>query len=65
MNKWKSGRGSAATYRALMEVFVKAGRMVLAESVVEILKEGAEMTDESPPRAQPGTVVTHESEVPG
>ena len=63
MSKWKSGRGSAATYRALMEVFVKAGRKDLAESVAEILKEGAEMTDESPP--QPGTVVTHESETPG
>ena len=57
MSKWKSGLGSAATYRALMEVFVKAGRMVLAENVAEILKEGAEVTDESPP--QPGTVVTH------
>ena len=63
MTKWKSGLGSAATYRVLMEVFIKAGRMVLAESVVEILKEGAEMTDESPPH--PGTVVTHESETPG
>ena len=46
-----------------MEVFIKAGRMVLAESVVEILKEGADVTDESPP--QPGTVVTYESETPG
>ena len=44
-----------------MEVFVKAGRVVLAESVVEILKE--EAADESPP--QPGTVITHESETPG
>ena len=63
MNKWKSGRGSAATYRTLMEVFVKAGRMVLAESVADILKEGAEVTNESPP--QPGIVVIHESETPG
>ena len=63
MNKWKSRLGSAATYRALMEVFVKAGRMDLAESVVQILKEGAEVTGESPPR--PGTVVTHESDTPG
>jgi pentatricopeptide repeat protein len=31
--------GSAATYRALMEVFVRAGRMRCAESVAEILKE--------------------------
>ena len=29
-----------------MQVFVKAGRLDLAESVVEILKEGAEVTDE-------------------
>ena len=46
-----------------MEVFVKAGRMELAESVVEILKEGAEVTDESNP--QPGTVITRKSEAPG
>ena len=63
MSKWKSGLGSAATYKALMEVFVKARRMDLAESVVEILKEGAEVTDELNP--QPGTVVIHESEAPG
>ena len=51
MSKWKSGLGSAATYRALMEVFVKAGRMDCAKNVVEILKEGAEIP-ESPPRSQ-------------
>lgn len=42
---WKSHLGSQATYRALMEVFVRAGRMDCTKSVVEILKEGAEMTD--------------------
>ena len=63
MSEWKSGLGSAATYRALLEVFIKVGRTKLAESVVEILKEGAVVTDESNP--QPGTVVTHESEIPG
>ena len=42
---WKSGLGSQATYRALMEVFVKAGRVDCAETIVEILSEGAEMTD--------------------
>ena len=63
LNKWESGLGRAATYRTLMEVFVKAGRIDLAESVVEILKEGAEVTDELNP--QPGTIVTHESETPG
>ena len=46
-----------------MEVFVKAGRMDLAGNVVQILKEGAEVTDELNP--QPGTVVIHESETPG
>ena len=63
LNKWKSGLGSKATYRALMEVFVKAGRIDLAESIVKILKEEAEVIDESIP--QPGTVVMHESETPG
>ena len=63
MTQWKSGLGSAATYRALLEVFVKADRMDCAKNVAEILKEGAELTDVSPP--QPGTVVTHESETPG
>ena len=50
LNKWKSGLGSAATYRALMEVFVRAGRMDCAKTIVEILK------DESPP--SPGTAQT-------
>ena len=41
MSIWKSGLESAATYKALMEVFVRAGRMRCAESVAEILREGA------------------------
>jgi F0F1-type ATP synthase epsilon subunit len=56
LSKWKSGLGSAATYRALMVVFVKAGRMDCAKNVVQILKEGAETTDELPP--QPGATET-------
>ena len=44
---WKSGLGSQATYKALMEVFVKAGRLDCAKTIVEILKEGADMTDAS------------------
>ena len=44
---WKAGLGSQATYKALMEVFVKAGRVDCAETIVEILKEGAEMTEAS------------------
>ena len=55
LSKWKSGLGSEATYRALMEVFVQAGRMDCAKNVVEILKGGAEIT-ESPP--QPRTTET-------
>ena len=38
---WKSGLGNQATYKALMEVFVKAGRLDCAKTIVEILKEGA------------------------
>lgn len=44
---WKSRLGSQATYRALMEVFVRAGRLDCTKSIVEILKEGAE-TDTPP-----------------
>ena len=54
MSTWKSHLGSQATYRALMEVFVGAGRMDCAKSIVEILKEGAEMTD----KPQAGTAET-------
>ena len=41
---WKSGLGSAATYRALMEIFVRVGRVDCAETIVNILKEGADDT---------------------
>ena len=35
---WKSRLGSAATYKALIEVFVKAGRLDYAELVCSILQ---------------------------
>ena len=41
-----------------MEVFVKAGRLDCARSVVEILKEGAETISDTPPQgASAGTTV--------
>ena len=42
MNIWKSTLGRRATYKALMEVFIRAGRRDCAATVVDILKEGAE-----------------------
>ena len=45
MSVWKSRLGSQAAYKALMEVFVKAGKVDCAETIVEILSEGTEMTD--------------------
>ena len=42
-----------------MEVFVKAGRLDCAGSVVEILKEGAETISDTPPQGtSAGTTVT-------
>ena len=39
LSVWKSRLGSKATYRALMEVFIRAKRADCAETVVDILKE--------------------------
>lgn len=61
---WKSGLGSQATYRALMEVFVRAGRLGCAKSVVEILREGAEATDTPPQGASAGTTITPGIDLP-
>ena len=36
---WKSRLGSAATYKALIEVFMKAGRRDYAEIVCSLLKD--------------------------
>ena len=38
LNLWKSRLGGAATYKALIEVFVKAGRLDYAEFVCGLLK---------------------------
>jgi pentatricopeptide repeat protein len=35
---WKSRLGSGATYRALIEVFFKAGRLDYADAVCDLLK---------------------------
>ena len=44
MNVWKSRVGAQGTYRALMEVFVRANKRDYAEVIVNILSEGAEVT---------------------
>ena len=36
---WKSRLGSGATYRALIEVFFKAGRLEYADAVCSLLKD--------------------------
>ena len=36
---WKYRLGSAATYKALIEVFMKAGRMDYAEFVCDLLMD--------------------------
>lgn len=37
--KWKSGLGSKATYRALIEVFFQAGELTYAEFVCDLLRD--------------------------
>ena len=54
MSKWKAGLGSKATYKALMKIFVDAGRVDCAQIVVDILKEGAE-TSNRPAQAVPSS----------
>ena len=41
---WKSRLGREATYRALIEVFFRAGRLDYADAVCDILKEISEST---------------------
>ena len=41
LTRWKSGPGKAGTYRALIEVFYKAGKLDYADVVCDLLKEGA------------------------
>jgi hypothetical protein len=39
LRRWRNDRGPAATYRNLLELFVKAGHAECAEAVCEVLKE--------------------------
>ena len=39
---WKSRLGSGATYRALIEVFFKAGRLDYADAVCSLLKDSSD-----------------------
>ena len=39
LNMWKSKLGKAATYRALVEVFYKAGRLDYADHVCSLLRD--------------------------
>ena len=39
LSKWKSRLGSAATYRALVEVFIKAGKADYADAVCYLFKD--------------------------
>ena len=39
LNKWKSGLGKAATYRALIQIFLQAGKVDYAEFVCDLLKD--------------------------
>ena len=44
LSTWKLRLGSKATYMALMKIFVDTGRVDCAETIVDIMKEGAEIT---------------------
>ena len=39
---WKFRLGSGATYRALIEVFFKAGRLDYADAVCSLLKDSSD-----------------------
>ena len=42
---WKSGLGKKATYRALIEVFIRAGQVSYAHTVADILSEEEDTID--------------------
>ena len=44
LKKWKTRLGSAATYRALIEVFCNAGKIGYADGVCDLLKPPCELT---------------------
>ena len=39
LSLWKCGRGKQATYRALIQVFIRAGQVSYAQTVADILSE--------------------------
>ena len=38
MSTWKSGLGKAATYKALIKIFIEAGKVDYADKVCDLLK---------------------------
>ena len=42
---WKSGLGKRATYRALIEAFIRAGQVAYADAVAETLSEQEDTAD--------------------
>lgn len=42
---WKSRLGKEATYRALIEVFIRAGQVSYAQTVADILSEKEDTSD--------------------
>ena len=44
---WKSRLGNGATYRALIEVFFKAGRLDYADAVCSLLKDSSDTRDKT------------------
>ena len=39
LSRWKSGLGKAATYRALIQIFLQAGKVDYAEFVCDLFKD--------------------------
>lgn len=44
MSKWKDNLGKEATYRALIEVFFKAGKVNYADAVCDLFKDPSKYT---------------------
>ena len=45
LSVWKSGLGKKATYRALIEAFIRAGQVSYAQTVADILSEEEDTSD--------------------
>ena len=54
LSKWKSGLGSRATYKALIEVFIKAGKADYADAVRDVLREGVDPSPNPDPTVATG-----------